>query len=267
MTHVKSTRHSCSRRNVHHAARTMDDMEAYDGMVSNNGIKGLKYERPLIHGIKAPAPLRSKGIRTRAKTNRAHSTDTEAQTMPTWRTRKISTNILALEGGPDVARTPTVKQSQGASRKDLNYPTCPRARRASLMRALVVHLGRSQAQATPWANYEPELHTSATYEPKLCTSVAHKPELRLGQLTSPSVTHKPKLRLRQVTSPSCAPRPLTSSSCAPRPLTNPSWAPRPLTSPSYALGNLRARVVHLSCSQARATPWASYEPKLCTSAT
>ncbi|RRT63832.1 hypothetical protein B296_00007361 [Ensete ventricosum] len=38
--------------------------------------------------------------RTWAKTNRAHSADTEAQTVPTRQAQRFSTNILMLEGGP-----------------------------------------------------------------------------------------------------------------------------------------------------------------------
>ncbi|RWW77714.1 hypothetical protein BHE74_00014093 [Ensete ventricosum] len=37
MAHIRLTRHSYSRRNVHHAARTKDDMEVYDGMESVTG--------------------------------------------------------------------------------------------------------------------------------------------------------------------------------------------------------------------------------------
>ncbi|RWW10953.1 hypothetical protein GW17_00025472 [Ensete ventricosum] len=38
MTQVRSTRDSYSKRNVHHAVRTTDDVEAYDSMVSDNDI-------------------------------------------------------------------------------------------------------------------------------------------------------------------------------------------------------------------------------------
>ncbi|RZS21925.1 hypothetical protein BHM03_00054640, partial [Ensete ventricosum] len=65
------------RRNVHHAARTKDGMEAYDGM------------------------------RTQARTNRAHSVDTEVQIVPTQRIRKIYTNILALGGPVSQERPPS----------------------------------------------------------------------------------------------------------------------------------------------------------------
>ncbi|RWV86923.1 hypothetical protein BHE74_00023016, partial [Ensete ventricosum] len=44
MTQVRSTRHSCSKQNIHHVIRTTDDVEAYDSMVSDMGIKDLKYE-------------------------------------------------------------------------------------------------------------------------------------------------------------------------------------------------------------------------------
>ncbi|RZS06227.1 hypothetical protein BHM03_00036855 [Ensete ventricosum] len=39
-------------------------------------------------------------VRTRARTSRAHSADTEAQTAPSGQARKFFINILALEGGP-----------------------------------------------------------------------------------------------------------------------------------------------------------------------
>ncbi|RWW56582.1 hypothetical protein BHE74_00036691 [Ensete ventricosum] len=117
---------------------------------------------PFVEGV-----MIRPSLRTQARTSRAHSTDTEAQTAPTGQARRFSTNIFALEGGPDIARTPAVEQSQGASRRDLNYLTCPSYALGNL-RARVVHLGRSQARATPWASYELEL----------CTSAAHKPELQ-----------------------------------------------------------------------------------------
>ncbi|RWW63246.1 hypothetical protein BHE74_00029587 [Ensete ventricosum] len=47
------------------AARTTDDMVKCGDMVSEGEDKGLKYERPVMVTIKAPAPLRSRGIANR----------------------------------------------------------------------------------------------------------------------------------------------------------------------------------------------------------
>ncbi|RWW34809.1 hypothetical protein GW17_00000420 [Ensete ventricosum] len=58
MTQVRSTRHSCSKRNVHHAARTTDDVEAYGDM-----------NRRLLlapsSGTRFPYPSRFAGVPTR----------------------------------------------------------------------------------------------------------------------------------------------------------------------------------------------------------
>ncbi|RZR75192.1 hypothetical protein BHM03_00051549 [Ensete ventricosum] len=154
---------------------------------------------PFVEGV-----MIRPSLRTQARTSRAHSTDTEAQTAPTGQARRFSTNIFALEGGPDIARTPAVEQSQGASRRDLNYLTCPSYALGNL-RARVVHLGRSQARATPWASYEPELCTSVTYKPELCTSAAHKPELQ-------GISCRPfELNPRALSTQSCPTSPLETT--------------------------------------------------------
>ncbi|RZR95658.1 hypothetical protein BHM03_00024528 [Ensete ventricosum] len=67
---VWPTRHSCSGQSAHLTIRTTDGVEKYDSM------------------------------RTRARTSRAHSADTEAQTAPTGHAQRFSTIILELEGGP-----------------------------------------------------------------------------------------------------------------------------------------------------------------------
>ncbi|RWW48627.1 hypothetical protein BHE74_00045281 [Ensete ventricosum] len=44
------------------AARTTDGMVRCNDMISNKEDKGFKYEYPVTMAIKAPAPLRSRGI-------------------------------------------------------------------------------------------------------------------------------------------------------------------------------------------------------------
>ncbi|RZR72323.1 hypothetical protein BHM03_00012465 [Ensete ventricosum] len=53
---------SCREDDARLTARTTDGMVMCGDMVSNEEDKGLKYERPVIVTIKAPAPLRSGGI-------------------------------------------------------------------------------------------------------------------------------------------------------------------------------------------------------------
>ncbi|RRT50793.1 hypothetical protein B296_00037881 [Ensete ventricosum] len=51
-----------NKQSAHHTAKTTDDVEEYNNMVSNKGIKDFKYELLLASIIKAPAPLRSRKI-------------------------------------------------------------------------------------------------------------------------------------------------------------------------------------------------------------
>ncbi|RWV96272.1 hypothetical protein GW17_00041044 [Ensete ventricosum] len=84
LTWVGSTRHSCSEQSAHLTARTTDDVEEYDGMVSHRDNKDLRHERLVTLIIKAPAPLRS----------REGSAHEPGPAVPTQQTRRHRPRLL-----------------------------------------------------------------------------------------------------------------------------------------------------------------------------